>query len=253
MEFCPGLALLDPVKKQFGDTLSWSDLIVLSGTVALEQAGVPKMEFCPGRTDATGEDAVSEILEYLNKEPAVEGKIEASVDDMQEYSLILGLTPREFTALMGRHALGTTQGQFSGKWVSNPSKLSSEYFHNLLIKSWAVTKDGAQYEAGNLRVLRTDVLLTADPEFLAAVQDFAADEQRFLSEFAGAWTKMMNADRFDGPTGNVCNSKKPSSETKTGGAVGQCSADGETTGQEFAAIGGITVLFGLLLFLAVKK
>merc|ERR1719266_1234644 len=46
------LALLDPVKQQFGEGLTWADLIVLAGTVALEEAGAPAMDFCGGRSDA---------------------------------------------------------------------------------------------------------------------------------------------------------------------------------------------------------
>merc|ERR1719401_331235 len=51
---------------------------------------------------------------------------------------------------------------------------------------------------------REDVLLIADPSFRAAVERFAYDEAYFFGVLASAWPKLMNADRFDGPTGNVC-------------------------------------------------
>lgn len=57
------LAVLLPVKEQFGDPLSWSDLIALAGTVALEDAGAPPMEFCGGRVDAPVYDGGSDNLE----------------------------------------------------------------------------------------------------------------------------------------------------------------------------------------------
>ena len=57
------LAVLLPVKEQFGDPLSWADLIALAGTVALEDAGAPPMEFCGGRVDAPVYDGGSDNLE----------------------------------------------------------------------------------------------------------------------------------------------------------------------------------------------
>merc|ERR1711881_689502 len=53
-------------------------------------------------------------------------------------------------------------------------------------------------------ITRSDFLLTLEPTFAAAAQDFATDNDLFLDEFAHAWTKVMNADRFDGPAGNLC-------------------------------------------------
>jgi len=53
-------------------------------------------------------------------------------------------------------------------------------------------------------MLTSDVLMRADPEYSVVVQDYASDNDRFLDDFAAAWTRLMNADRFDGPAGNVC-------------------------------------------------
>ena len=51
-----------------------------------------------------------------------------------------------------------------------------------------------------------DLMLRYDNEYLAIVQEYAQDSKLFLSEFSDAWTSLMNADRFDGPTGNKCDS-----------------------------------------------
>lgn len=49
-----------------------------------------------------------------------------------------------------------------------------------------------------------DIVLLEDPEFSALVKEYAADNTKFLADFKAAWTKVMNADRFKGPTGSVC-------------------------------------------------
>ena len=102
VELDRALEVLAPVKATFGDALSWADLIVLAGTVALEQAGAPVMNFCGGRTDAT-EGSASEWLT-----PRLTG--DATTDTaavFKDVVKISGLTIREMTVLMGGgHSLG---------------------------------------------------------------------------------------------------------------------------------------------------
>merc|ERR1719461_485592 len=73
------LECLKPVKEKYEGTLSWADLIVLAGTLALQEAGAPEMKFCGGRVDSdtTKPDPVSGILEYMNREAIVSGNIMA--------------------------------------------------------------------------------------------------------------------------------------------------------------------------------
>lgn len=52
-----------------------------------------------------------------------------------------------------------------------------------------------------------DMFLKFDAPMLAIVQEFASDNNLFMNEFRDAWTKLMNADRFDGPVNNLCNKK----------------------------------------------
>ena len=67
--------------------------------------------------------------------------------------------------------------------------------------------NGQEYKAvgkDDVFALPTDLALVWDTEFEAISEEYAADNDLFLYEFGRAWTMYMNADRFDGPTGNVC-------------------------------------------------
>ena len=88
--------VLLPVKDQFGDALSWADLIVLAGTVSLEDAGAVPMRFCGGRTDAAGNDGGSDDLE-----PRVVGLANETAVILEDFADVMGLTRREFVALLG--------------------------------------------------------------------------------------------------------------------------------------------------------
>jgi len=208
------LALLEPVKKQFGEGLTWADLIVLAGTVALEEAGAPEMTFCGGRSDAdvTAKDPISDKLHYLNMEPMVTGHMNATIDDLEQYTLLLGLNTMEFTALMGARALGQLPpGYGMGQRTSKPTTLGTDYFNNLVTADWMPS--GSTYKAAGkngLTVLKDDILLISAAEYLTVAQQFAGDEALYLKTLASAWTKLMNADRFDGPTRNLCD--KPESD-----------------------------------------
>jgi len=202
------LDLLTSVKNEYGDKLSWADLIVLAGTVALEEAGAPKMDFCPGRVDAdiTQEDPISDKLGFMNMEAVILGEQQATIDDLEQWTLLMGLTTAEFTALMGATGLGQIPQKYGGGVrTSNPTVLSTEYYNNLLTKKWM--SDGPAYTANGKTILKPDILLTAAPEYLAVVQNFASSSDEYLATLKRAWTKVMNADRFDGPTRNVCRKK----------------------------------------------
>jgi catalase (peroxidase I) len=57
-------------------------------------------------------------------------------------------------------------------------------------------------------MMPSDIAIKRTPAFANHAGEFAADNGKFLQALAGAWTKVMNADRFDGPAGNVCTKKK---------------------------------------------
>lgn len=193
------LRLLDTVKRQFPASLSWADLIVLAGNTALEDAGAPSLPFCAGRSDAR-DGSGSE-----NLEPSFNANNLAS---FRNRVALLGLTPSEYTALMGMFSLG--RNRLAGTWTTTPAVLSNSYFVQLLSEDWqrylVPNSDAVQYKARgkNLFILPTDFILRVDPTFRTAAQAYAADNAAFLRAFSGAWTKLMTADLFDGPLRNIC-------------------------------------------------
>jgi len=201
------LMLLQPIKDRHGDGLSWADLIGLAGTVALEEAGALKMPFCGGRTDA------ADGAGWDHLEPRLNGSTTDTLFDLMESMRLLGMTAREMIALHGGgHSLGQmhqNRSGYQGSWTTQPTRLSNEYFHNLAYEHYeAYTQPDSgltQYRSSNgLNALHTDLLYKWDPALMAVVQEYASDNDVFLHEFGHAWSKLMNADRFSGPAGNVC-------------------------------------------------
>jgi catalase (peroxidase I) len=201
------LSLLAPIQKQF-ENLSWADLIVLAGNVALDDAtGSTPLSFCPGRTDAT-DGFGSSLLQAL-------GNYNASMEQMRIEQHLIGLTDREYVALQARlrSPMQMKRIGYSGSWTMTPYVLSNEYFTTLLSQTWVqeMSPRGlVQYRSESSFIYMTplDLGIKWDTTYLAIAQDFAADNDMFLMEFASAWTKVMNIDRFDGPTGNLCNPTK---------------------------------------------
>jgi catalase/peroxidase HPI len=176
------LDALAPVHDAHAD-LSWADLIVLAGTAAVERAmghDGGRLPFCGGRTDAADGDGWKDVRQSAALTAALAGEtsdvvaIAALLDKIE----LLGLSRREFVALAARRA----------------PRISSDFFVQLL---------GVDPAAPGATP-RADMLLTLHPELRSAAVDFAADSGRLLAEFGAAWSKVMNADRFDGPTGSVC-------------------------------------------------
>ena len=208
------LLLLQPAKDAYGDALSWADLIVIAANVAIEAAGGRPMVFCGGRTDAS--DGLGS--EYLA--PILSGNASDSAAMVSEAALRLGMTSTEWVALNGGgHSLGRMHsdrsGFASGAWTSDWTALNNGYFVELIAAQWTpVTESTSGYVSYGanstrapgtpLRMLQTDMLLKWNPEYLAIAEEFAADNGAFLDAFAAAWTKLVNADRFEGASGSVC-------------------------------------------------
>jgi len=207
------LLYLAPIINEF-ENLSWSDLIILAGNTAIEMAGGGKLKFCGGRTDATD----GQGSKYLY--PKIIGDFSESVEGLKYYISVMGLSNREFAALIGiGYAIGDTQncnGLFCRRNTFQGSKsisesLSNVFFQDLLSHTWqefSVPSTGKKmYKADGKEklMLGTDYMFYQDKELLAISQDFAADDEMFLEEAARAWTKLANADRFAGPAGNICN------------------------------------------------
>ena len=90
------LELLSPIKSLYGQSLSWADLIILAGTTALELTNTNiSLPFCPGRVD----DISGRGWEHL--QPKINGNFSDSLVRLKDYMNIMGLTQREFGALLG--------------------------------------------------------------------------------------------------------------------------------------------------------
>ena len=202
--------LLQPIKDSYGDDLSWADLIIIAGTSALEQMGGYSVGMCLGRTDDDDDDdgSGSEDLDeniYLDAEYA-------TAEEITESMAFMCFSNREMTVLNGGgHAIGKAhwhKSGFEGKWTPNPTMLSNSFFTTLLNNNWVetnVSETGKRQftdEAGNgLVMLSTDLAFKTDSEFSSFVQEYDVDNELFLTDFAAAWEKLINVDRF----GNACN------------------------------------------------
>lgn len=199
------LEVLEPIYNAHDD-LSWADLIVIAGTTALEEMGAPEMSFCPGRYDV--EDGSGSA--YLNENIYLDAEI-GTADDIRATMSIMGFTEREIVALNGGgHSVGRCHADvsgFEGPWTFTPEQFGNSFFKLLLERTWVeeispagklqYTQETIDNTETALMMLHTDLELKLDPVFRAIVVEFAGDEELFREEFAAAWVKLMNADRFN--------------------------------------------------------
>jgi catalase-peroxidase len=216
------LQTLEGIQQSFGKPVSLADLIVLGGTAAVEQAakagGVEvDVPFTPGRADATQEQTDVESFEAL--EPTADGFRNYLGDRQQltaEYLLLdranlLNLSAPEMTVLVGGlRVLGAnTKGSPLGVLTQAPGSLTNDFFVNLLDlgTTWTATPadagtfEGRDVATGELRWTgsRVDLVFGSNSELRALAEVYASDDARekFVHDFAAAWGKVMDLDRFD--------------------------------------------------------
>ncbi|KQY97748.1 hydroperoxidase [Pseudolabrys sp. Root1462] len=221
-ELAKVLKTLEGIQKDAGNKVSLADLIVLGGVAAIEKAakdgGVDvKVPFAPGRTDASQEQ--TDVASFAPLEPRADGfrnyvnakkhqfmsPQEALIDRAQ----LLTLTGPEMTALIGGlRVLGANvQNSKHGVFTKNVGTLTNDFFVNLLTMDtvWS-HKDGDIYEGkdrktGELKWTATNVDLIfgshSQLRAFAEVYGCADSKEKFVKDFVAAWTKVMNADRFD--------------------------------------------------------
>jgi catalase-peroxidase len=222
------LAKLESIQQSFnqsqtdGKKISLADMIVLGGCAAIEQAAeraghAVTVPFTPGRTDATAEQTDAEAFEVL--EPIADGfrnyskgaytlsAEELLVDKAQ----LLTLTAPEMTVLVGglRVLQANTGGTPHGVFTDKPGSLTTDFFVNLLDMSteWKPVSAAADLFEGRDRAsgdvkwtgTRVDLVFGSNSQLRAIAEVYACadNEARFVSDFVSAWTKVMNADRFD--------------------------------------------------------
>lgn len=214
------LAKLEEVQKAFNDSakggkkVSLADVIVLGGAAGIESAseGRVGVTVVPGRNDATAE--MTDVTSFGYLEPQADGfrnyytdgaRRRAS-DELIDKADLLNLTPAEMTALVGGlRVLDTNAGDTKhGVFTDKPGTLSNDFFVNLLDMdtTWAPKGDGTFEGKGadgavKWTATEVDLVFGSNSELRAIAEVYAYDSARFEQAFASAWTKVMQADRFD--------------------------------------------------------
>ncbi|MGV1836313.1 catalase/peroxidase HPI [Rhizobium rhizogenes] len=222
------LATLEGIQKAFNDAqlsgkkVSLADLIVLAGSAAVEKAAKNaghdiEVPFAPGRTDATQEQTDVESFAVL--EPIADGfrnyqKGEYTISPEElliDKAQLLTLTAPELTVLVGGlRALNANTGQSQhGVFTKRPETLTNDFFVNLLDMgtTWKASPDSKYVFEGRDRDTdeikwtgtRIDLVFGSNSQLraLAEVYGQGDTQEKFVRDFVAAWTKVMNADRFD--------------------------------------------------------
>ncbi|UXS03653.1 catalase/peroxidase HPI [Agrobacterium tumefaciens] len=221
------LAVLENIQTAFnedargGKKLSLADLIVLAGNTGVEEAAKAAgqnitLPFTPGRTDAT--QAQTDAESFAGMEPVADGfrNYQQTASVPAEVLLIdraqkLTLTAPELTVLIGglRAININTDGSTHGVFTETPGALTNDFFVHLLDMStqWKSISDaqdvfeGTDRKTGKLKWLgtRVDLVFGSNSILRALAEVYASSDakQKFVDDFAAAWTKVMNLDRFD--------------------------------------------------------
>jgi catalase-peroxidase len=212
------LAVLEGIAAQTGASVA--DVIVLAGNVGIEKAAKAAgfditVPFAPGRGDATDEMTDGASFEAL--EPLADGYRNWMKEDyvvsaeelMLDRTQLLGLTAPEMTVLVGgMRVLGTNHGGTRhGVFTDREGVLTNDFFVNLTDMGYTWNPVGNNlYEVrdrktGSVRwtATRVDLVFGSNSILRAYAEVYAQDDSRekFVQDFVAAWTKVMNADRFD--------------------------------------------------------
>jgi catalase-peroxidase len=215
------LERLEVVQKEFGKKVSLADLIVLGGCAAVEKAAKDaginvKAPFTPGRMDASQEQ--TDVESFAPLEPRADGfrnyisgkrQFMAPEEALVDRAQLLTLTAPEMTVLVGGlRVLGANAGGSKhGVFTKKPETLTNDFFVNLLDMStqWHPTGDTV-YEGRDRKTkapkwtgTRVDLIFGSHSQLRAFAEVYACADakEKFAKDFVAAWTKVMNADRFD--------------------------------------------------------
>ncbi|MFH4965459.1 catalase/peroxidase HPI [Gaetbulibacter sp. M235] len=211
------LSVLEPIASEFG--ISIADTIVLAGNVGVEKAikntgmnvSVP---FSPGRGDAT--DAMTDAESFEPLEPLADGYrnwlkkdyVVSPEELMLDCTQLMGLTAPEMTALVGgMRVMGTNYGGTKhGVLTDKEGALTNDFFVNLtdMANYWKPTNGNYEIcdrKTGKAKWTATkiDLVFGSNSILRAYAEVYAQDDskEKFVKDFVKAWTKVMNADRYD--------------------------------------------------------
>jgi catalase-peroxidase len=230
-ELAKVLSKLEAIQKEFnssqsngnkGKKVSLADLIVLGGDAAIEEAAKKaghevKIPFLPGRTDATPEQ--TDVHSFAVMEHKADGfrnylrsgqKLSAE-EWLLDRAQLLTLTAPEMTVLIGgMRALNTNYGKTKhGVFTNRPETLTNDFFVNLLDMNtkWEPSSasegvyEGRDRATGEVKWTgtRVDLLFGSNSQLRAIAEVYASNDskQAFVKDFAAAWNKVMNLDRYD--------------------------------------------------------
>lgn len=213
------LRVLEELQSTLDKKVSMADLIVLGGTAAVEKAAKGAgynvtVPFAPGRGDATDEQTDVESFEpleplhdgyrnYLKKDYAVPAE-----ELMLDRTHLMGLTAPEMTVLVGgMRALGANYGESEhGVFTDRVGTLTNDFFVNLTDMNNVWKKADDHYEVRDRKTdelkwtaSRIDLVFGSNSILRSYSELYAQDDnqEKFVKDFVKAWTKVMNADRFD--------------------------------------------------------
>ncbi|MEL0099387.1 MAG: peroxidase family protein, partial [Opitutae bacterium] len=212
------LAVLEPLAQAAGASIA--DTIVLAGNIGLEKAiqaagSKVAVPFSPGRGDASADMTDAASFAYL--EPIHDGfrnwlKEDYSVSGEElllDRSQLMGLTALEMTVLIGgMRVLGTNHGGSAhGVFTDKVGVLTNDFFVNLLdmANKWSPKSDGTyeviERSSGKVKWTATsvDLVFGSNSVLRSYAEVYGQDDnkEKFIQDFVNAWTKVMNADRFD--------------------------------------------------------
>jgi catalase-peroxidase len=221
------LQKLEAIQKEFGKKVSLADLIVLGGSAAVEKAakdaGVDvTVPFTPGRMDAAQEQ--TDVDSFAPLEPRADGfrnhlggkrQFMAPEEALVDRAQLLALTAPEMTVLVGGlRVLGANAGGSKhGVFTKRPETLTNDFFVNLLDMGtqWQPAGSDGVYEGRDRKTkavkwtgTRVDLIFGSHSQLRAFAEVYACadSKEKFVKDFVSAWTKVMNADRFDLATAN---------------------------------------------------
>ncbi|MTJ03846.1 MAG: catalase/peroxidase HPI [Sediminimonas qiaohouensis] len=212
------LGVLEGIAADTGASIA--DVIVLAGNVGVEQGAKAAgfdvtVPFAPGRGDAT--DEMTDAASFDVLEPAADGfrnwmkkdYVVSAEELLLDRAQLMGLTAHEMTVLIGgMRALGTNHGGTAhGQFTDRVGALTTDFFVNLtdMANIWAPTGDNL-YEVRDRKTgkakwtaTRVDLVFGSNSILRAYSEVYAQDDnaEKFVHDFVAAWTKVMNADRFD--------------------------------------------------------